>query len=197
LICHQQSGGYKLNTDFVDYEQQATFEFRRRPVSIHEPAVKDPKPTQISPDMPNLLNTKIDYQISRTNFGTWKRYLYEGGMMYSEFTSHSSVAGWPLMQIAAGRSPETGRIATARGVIAIGQKARGFLAIGQAACGVFAFGQLAVGLVLGIGQAACGVIAVGQAAGGVFTIAQIGVGGWVGAQFGYGGNLWALLRKGF
>ncbi len=145
--------------------------------------------------MTNLLNTKIDYQVSRTNFGTWKRYLYESGMMYREFTSHASVAGWPLLHIASGRCPETGRIAAARGVIAIGQKARGFLAVGQAACGVLALGQLAVGLLLGIGQAACGVIAIGQGAVGVFTIGQLAVGGWVGAQIGFGGDLWSLFKR--
>ncbi len=80
--------------------------------------------------MLNLLNEPIDYQVTRTAFGTWKRYLYQSGALYSEFTSHAAIAGCPLVHIASGRNPQTGSIATARGVIAIGRKAVGFLAIG-------------------------------------------------------------------
>ena len=145
--------------------------------------------------MPNLLNAQIDYRVTETSWGTWKQYLYYNGALYREFTSHASIAGWPLLQFVAGRSPETGRVPTARGIIAVGQKARGFLAIGQMATGVIAVGQLAIGLLAGVGQAACGVIAIGQLAVGVFTLGQFAVGGWVGAQFRFGGDLRSLLKR--
>jgi hypothetical protein len=143
--------------------------------------------------MPNLLSTPIDYRLTRTSLGTWKRYLYQQGALFEEFTSHASIAGCPLLHYVAGRNPETGRIGTAEGFIAIGRKARGFVAIGQAAAGVVALGQLAVGVLLGIGQAACGVVAIGQAAVGVITIGQFAAGGWVGAQFGWGRDLWSAV----
>ncbi|MBI5387951.1 MAG: hypothetical protein HZA90_25085 [Verrucomicrobia bacterium] len=63
--------------------------------------------------MTNLLHTQIDYRITQTGFGTWKRYLYQGGALYQEFTSDASVRDWPLLQIASGRNPETGKVTTA------------------------------------------------------------------------------------
>lgn len=143
--------------------------------------------------MPNLLNTPIDFQIIQTPIGVWKRYLYQSGAMFREFTSHARIAGLPVIHITFGRNPETGRIGTARGIIAIGQKARGVIAIGQMSFGVIAVGQLAIGLLIGVGQATCGVLAIGQAAAGVITIAQIGIGRWTLAQIGYGDKLSNLL----
>ena len=128
----------------------------------------------------NLLKEVPDYEITRTASGVWRRYLYSSGGLYSGFTSHRSFGGWPLVQIARGRSPETGKIATARGIIAIGQKAVGVVAIGQAAAGVVALGQAAVGLIA-VGQATAGLIAVGQVAAG----ALVGVG-----QFALGIVVW-------
>jgi hypothetical protein len=136
--------------------------------------------------MSNLLNTTIDYQITETRFGTRRLYLYTGGSLYSEFRSRVAIANWPLLHIVHGRSPETGKIAAARGVIAIGQKAVGVLAIGQASLGLIAIGQLSIGLVFGLGQAATGIVAIGQAAAGIFTVAQFGVGFAGMAQFGIG-----------
>src|ERR1041384_2082525 len=138
--------------------------------------------------MPNLLNTPIDFRVTRTKLGTWKRYLYQSGALYHEFTSHTSILGYPLLHFANGRNPETGKIAVARGVIAIGQIARGFLAIGQVAIGVIAVGQVAIGVLAGVGQAACGIIAIGQMSAGVFCIGQFAVGHWSWAQYGTGGN---------
>ena len=139
--------------------------------------------------MANLLNASIDFQTTETRFGTWRRYLYTSGAMYSEFRSRTTFAGWPLVHITRGRSPETGKIASARGMIAIGQKAVGVIAIGQAAAGVVAVGQLSIGLLVGIGQAATGILAIGQAAAGVFTIAQFGVGVAGIAQYGAGPHI--------
>ncbi len=136
--------------------------------------------------MSNLLNLAPDYQITRTASGFWRRYLYSNGALYSEYTSHSSFAGWPLVHIARGRSPETGRVITARGVIAIGQKAVGVLAIGQAAIGIVALGQAAAGMIA-IGQAACGILlGVGQVATGIVAIGQFAVGAVGFAQMGWG-----------
>jgi hypothetical protein len=155
--------------------------------------------------MDNLLNAKIDYEITKTSFGTWRRYLYVSGHLYSEFISDSQVGHWPLIHIAKGRSPETGKVATARGVVAIGRKAIGVLAIGQgavgvlalgqAAFGVVAVGQLAVSILFGFGQVATGVVAIGQFAAGVFSFGQFAVGAWSYGQFHRGQNLLDLWRR--
>jgi hypothetical protein len=155
--------------------------------------------------MANLLNTPVDFKITPTGFGTWKRYLYQSGMVYQEFTSHRHVGTWPLVQFKSGRNPETGTVGTARGIIAVGRRAVGFVAIGQlavgflafgqASFGVFALGQLGVGLLAGIGQAAVGVVAIGQLAAGVFCVGQLALGGWILAQFGVGQDLLNLLRR--
>ena len=139
----------------------------------------------------NLLKEAPDYQIERTANGVWRRYLYTSGAMYSEFTSHRSFGGWPLIHIARGRSPETGKIATARGIIAIGQKALGVLAIGQAAVGVVALGQAAVGIIA-VGQAAFGMIAVGQLAVSVL----VGVGQFATGVVAWGQGVAGIFGKG-
>ena len=120
--------------------------------------------------MGNLLNATPDYLVSETARGTSRRYLYESGAVFSEWTSFRTLAGRPFMQIAKGRSPETGKMAVARGFIAIGQRANGIIAIGQIATGWVAIGQIAVGGIaigqIGVGVAALGMIAVGAAAAG-------------------------------
>lgn len=136
--------------------------------------------------MGNLLNVAPDYQITRTPKGVRRRYLFENGQLFSEWTSDAIWNGIPLVQIANGRSPETGKLVTARGVIAIGQRARGIvaigqiatgiIAIGQAAVGVIAIGQVATGVLFGLGQIATGVVAIGQVVAGVFGFAMQGLG---------------------
>jgi len=153
----------------------------------------------------NLLNTKIDYQVTKTRSGAWRRYLYPTGRLYSEYISDARVGSLPLVHIANGRSPETGKVATAKGFIAIGRKAVGVVAIGQAALGILAFGQaafgviavgqLAVSVLFGLGQAATGVIAIGQFALGVFSFGQFALGAWSYGQFHLGQNLLDLWRR--
>lgn len=155
--------------------------------------------------MENLLLSKIEYQVTKTDSGTWKRFLYTSGKPYAEFVSDARIGGWPLVHIIYGRSPETGKIPTAKGIIAIGRKAIGIvalgqgavgvLALGQAAFGVIAVGQLAVGAVFGLGQAATGVVAVGQFAAGFFSLGQFAIGAWSYGQLYFGQNLFDLWRR--
>ena len=155
--------------------------------------------------MENLLLSKIDYQVTKTSSGTWKLFLYSSGQRYAEFVSDARLGGLPLVHIAYGRSPETGKIPTAKGIIAIGRKACGVIAvgqgavgvvaIGQAAFGVVAVGQLAVGALFGLGQAATGVLAIGQFAAGIFSVGQFAIGVWSYGQFYFGQNLLDLWRR--
>jgi hypothetical protein len=144
---------------------------------------------------------RIEYQVEETKLGMWRRFLYPGGELFEEFTSHRKVAGLPLLHFTRGKNPETGKRIVAKGVIAVGRKAVGVLAVGQAALGVIALGQLALGLLLGLGQASWGLVALGQLAiGGVFgfgqivtgavAIGQVGLGKYVLAQLGYGEHVW-------
>ncbi len=151
--------------------------------------------------MANEIVESPDYNVTETALGTWKRYIYPSGMRFSEFRSHSEFMGLPLVHIALGICPETGRRITAKGVLAVGRKALGVIAVGQVSAGLLAFGQACVGI-LAVGQASAGFIAVGQAAVayhfglgqlaiGRTAIGQIAVGRHVLAQAGFGRHVWS------
>lgn len=155
--------------------------------------------------MENLLNQDVDYKITETSRGTWRRFLDPTGALYTEFTSRATVVGAPLLHYTRGISPETGSAATARGFVAIGPRAVGVVAIGQMAAGLIAIGQLSVGL-LALGQLALGLAVVGQIALGIafgagqlasgyVCVAQLGLGQWVLAQFGLGHHVWSLSLR--
>lgn len=61
-----------------------------------------------------------------------------------EFRSQAEVCGWPLVHIARGIDPQTGRWRVARGLIAIGDIAVGAFAFGGIACGIFALGGFSI-----------------------------------------------------
>lgn len=101
-----------------------------------------------------------------------------------EYKSARTWKGWPLVHVAFGIDRQ-GRVRTARGIIAIGQRAVGVVAIGVLAAGVvslgvvcaglLSFGVVALGLLLAcgvnaIGAFAFGVVAIGFTVGGVSAI---------------------------
>ena len=89
-----------------------------------------------------------------------------------EYRSQVRIAGWPLVHIAQGIDPETGRPRVARGVIAIGNIAVGLFSIGGIAAGVFSLGGVSLGL-LAFGGVALG----GVAAGGLAVATFLALGG--------------------
>lgn len=100
-----------------------------------------------------------------------------------EYKSDQKFLGWPLLHIAQGIDPQTGRIRVARGVIAIGNFAFGLIAIGGFAFGGIVIGGFGIGLLVLAGVAA-GVVAFGGialallvAAGGIAASFLIAVGG--------------------
>lgn len=146
--------------------------------------------------MQNLLLEKVEYQISETGLGRWRRFLYPSGAGFEEFTSHRRYFGLPLFHYTRGVCPETGRRKVARGIIAVGRLAVGGIAVGHAAAGGIAVGQLGLGILLGLGQASCGLFALGQfAIGLILALAQFGIGWVVIAQFGLG--QYVLAQAGF
>jgi hypothetical protein len=163
--------------------------------------------------MDDTLTQPIEYQITETGGGTWRRYSYPDGKRYAEYSSNRTLFGLPLLHYTQGISPETNRRVTARGFFAVGRFARGVVAIGQVAYGVIAIGQLSIGIIaighlalgvlFGLGQASTGFVAlgqlafaglfaIGQASGGYVAVGQIGVGEYVLAQFGLGKHVWDM-----
>jgi len=107
-----------------------------------------------------------------------------------EYRSKATLFGLPLVHVALGVNPATGRKRSARGIIAIGTApwgviAFGDVAVGVIACGIFCYGPIAIGVV------AVGIVALGSAAAGLFwamggvAIAPVAIGG---AVFGYYAN---------
>jgi len=102
-----------------------------------------------------------------------------------EYRSEATLFGLPLVHIASGYDPATGRPRVAKGIIAIGNIAVGGLAVGGVSFGVIglgglsvglvALGGLAVGLLLALGGMAIGFVAVGGGAVGYYAL---GGGAW-------------------
>ena len=107
-----------------------------------------------------------------------------------EYRSKTTLFGWPLLHVAMGVEPTTGRKRRARGIIAMGTAPRGVIAFGDVAVGVIAFGIFGYGL-LSISVVAVGVVAVGSAAVGLWlgmgaaVVAPVAIGG---AALGYYAN---------
>jgi hypothetical protein len=151
----------------------------------------------------NLLLEKVEYKIEKTDWGTWRRFMYPNGVLFEEFVSHARYFGMPLLHYTRGKCPETGKRIVAKGIIAVGRLAVGGLAIGHASAGVIAVGQLAFGLMFGLGQACTGMYAVGQLAlavmfgigqfaTGQVVIGQFALGKYVLAQLGIGEHVWDM-----
>jgi hypothetical protein len=94
-----------------------------------------------------------------------------------EFKSKAHLFGWPLVHIAFGKDPQTGKFLQARGIIAIGTIAYGVIAIGNFAVGGVAIGGAGAigGLALG-GGGAIGSLAIGGMAFGMFSFGGLAIG---------------------
>jgi hypothetical protein len=104
-----------------------------------------------------------------------------------EYRSKITLFGWPLLHVATGVDPATGRKRSARGLIALGSSPRGLFAFGDVAVGVIACGIISCGLI-SISVIAMGIVALGTAAVGLLfamggvAIAPVAMGG---IAFGY------------
>jgi hypothetical protein len=109
-----------------------------------------------------------------------------------EFRSKTTIFGIPLLHIAFGLDPKTGRKRVARGVIALGDVAVGAFAAGGVAMGGVAFGGVSVGLVslggLALGLVlAVGGLAVGSLAFGGLALGGVALGGGAVGYYALGG----------
>ncbi len=115
----------------------------------------------------------------------------------SEYRSAATLFGLPLVHIATGLDPLTGRRRLAKGVIAIGDLAVGLVAIGGGAFGVLAIGGGAVGL-LALGGGVVGLLlavggcAVGGIALGGMAVGLVAVGGGAVGYYAMGGGVWGV-----
>ncbi len=115
-----------------------------------------------------------------------------------DYRSKAELFGWPLLHIATGIDPKTGRKRVAKGIVAIGDVAMGGIAIGGAAIGVFASGGAAVGLFTFAGAAVGMLVAIGGAASGFgfscggFAFGSIAIGGVAVGYYGFGGTTIAV-----
>ena len=107
-----------------------------------------------------------------------------------EYRSKAALFGLPLLHVAIGVNPATGRKRSAKGIIALGTAPRGVIAfgdvaVGVVACGIFGFGLISISVVA-VGVVAVGSVAVGLllAMGGA-ALAPVAIGG---AAFGYYAN---------
>jgi hypothetical protein len=108
---------------------------------------------------------------------------YPGVYWGYEYKSKAELFGKPLVHIAQGVDPKTGRPRVARGIIAIGNVAFGVIALGGVAVGVVSLGGMAIGG-LAFGGFSLGGIALGGfalaiylAVGGVAVSATYAIGG--------------------
>jgi len=120
--------------------------------------------------------------------------IFPGAYWGYEYKSEARLFGWPLVHIAQGYDPKTGRPRVAKGIIAIGSIAIGGVALGGFAVGGFAFGGFSLGL-LAFGGIALGGIAIGGlslglllAAGGMAVSLSYAIGGLALAPHAIGGN---------
>ena len=108
-----------------------------------------------------------------------------------DYRSPTTLFGLPLLHVASGIDPATGKQRVAKGIIAVGGVAKGVVAIGGVAMGGFAFGGLAVG---GVAFGGC---ALGMFAFGGLAIALIGaLGGGAIAPIAIGGGALGYLTYG-
>ena len=115
------------------------------------------------------------YQYVDNGTGVWKTFEFENGVKFKEFTSHMKFGDLPLISISSGMDPETGKMAIADGVIAIGQRSKGVVALGQFASGYLAVGQFVTGRIAAVGQFCLAPLSIGQFSIAVAAIAQMGI----------------------
>jgi hypothetical protein len=109
-----------------------------------------------------------------------------------DYRSKQTLFGLPLVHIATGNDPLTGKTRVAKGIIAIGGQARGVIAVGGLAMGGIAIGGMALGAI-SLGGCTVGILSIGGAAialllafgGG--ALAPIAIGGVVLGYLAFGG----------
>ena len=118
-----------------------------------------------------------------------------------DFRSRATLFGLPLLHVASGIDPATGRKRVARGIIAVGDHAQGVFAFGGIALGVFAFGGFSGGVFAWGGFSIALLTYAGFGIGliaalGGCALAPIAVGGTAIGYWSYGGMAYGIHALG-
>ncbi len=152
-----------------------------------EPSERYQHVSDLEDELKSIADTPLD--------SSWPK--QTGQFAGQEWKSRMTFFGWPLVHIAFGKHPRTGKKLVAKGVIAVGDLAVGGLAVGGVsfglislggvAAGVNAFGGVAAGVQLAMGGLAIGGAVFGGAAAGLIACGGAAVGGiaFGGAATGY------------
>jgi predicted Ser/Thr protein kinase len=109
-----------------------------------------------------------------------------------DYKTKRTLFGLPLVHVATGINPATGRTRIARGIVAIGGMAQGVVAVGGVAMGGVTFGGLSLGI-FSYGGCAMGLIAIGGLAVGLavalggLAVAPVALGGGALGYYAMGG----------
>ncbi len=137
---------------FAPPSQKVQVDVRLDEIVLHtlekEPALRYQQASQVKTDIETVsgLIEKLPPAL-RAHFGF-------------DYKSKATLFGLPLLHVATGMDPATGKQRTARGVIAIGSRARGIIACGGIAQGVIAMGGIATGGVA-LGGLTFGILSMG------------------------------------
>ncbi len=132
----------------------------------------------------SVLKTQIETIAESFSARSSPAWMYRG----VDYRSKATLFGLPLVHVASGLDPATGRQRVAKGIIAIGGMAKGVIAFGGMAIGGIAFGGGAVG-VIAIGGGAVGLISFGGLAIGLLAAMGGGAIGFIAAGGGALGYL--------
>ena len=112
------------------------------------------------------------------------------------YRSKAEILGLPLLSVAVGRDPRTGKLLVAKGIIAVGQFGVGFITFAQFGVGfLFGFGQFMAGFAV-VAQFALGAwLGLGQFSTGLTAVGQVAVGRYVLCQEGWGEHVWSARQK--
>lgn len=146
----------------------------RQTVSKWELAQTTPEMEKLV-ELSQLFDISLDELLNNPKFGEQKGLLPNGNWKdfnRYEYKSRKTIHGIPLVHIHIRRFG----IATARGIIAIGNAAVGVVAIGGFSLGIISLGGLGLGL-LTLAAVAAGVISIGGVSLGLLAIGGLAVGG--------------------
>ncbi len=117
-----------------------------------------------------------------------------------EYRTRKHLAGWPLVHMHLGRRMPGTPARTARGWIAMGERAIGLFAFGGIAMGGFTFGGISLGLAsfggIAAGGFAWGGVAIGGLAWGGIAIGYVAMGGVAAGVYAIGGKAFGLELSG-
>ena len=147
--------------------------------------------SQTTPEMDKLVeisqlfDISLDELLNNPRFGEQKGFLPNGNWKdfnHYEYKSKKTIKGIPLVHVNYRRVG----IATARGIIAIGNVAIGAVALGGISLGLISVGGLALGLLFALGGFAAGGLAFGGFAAGLIAFGGMAIGGFAvgGGAFG-------------